>query len=58
MILSNESFWHVLFHAGVNEKKKKKKKKKKAFQTTCGSYFETKLLNYEDNLYRMTIHEK
>ena len=20
MILSNESFWHVLFHAGVNEK--------------------------------------
>ena len=22
MILSNESFWHVLFHAGVNEKKR------------------------------------
>ena len=31
---------------------------KNAFQTTCGSYFETKWLNSEDNLCRMTIHEK
>ena len=29
---------------------------KNAFQTTCSSHFETKWLNYEDNLCRVTIH--
>ena len=31
---------------------------KNEFWTTCGSQFETKWLNYEDNLCRMTIQEK
>ena len=31
---------------------------KNAFRTTFGSHFETKLLDYKDNLCRMTIHEK
>ena len=50
MILSNESFWHVLFHAGVNEKTRSRPLAVRILKR-C-------VLNYEDNLCRMTIHEK
>ena len=49
MSLSNQSFWHVLFHVRVNEKR---------VPDHLRFAFWNKWLNYEDNLCRITIHEK